>query len=583
MLRDLLTGKEADARAAERQARATLAANPDDGDALRLLGVALYRLGDIAEAERACMAAIMASLKLPLIAEAVDRLARGEYREAEALIRRRLAEQPEDALALTMMGDLTERLSIYDEAERYLRSGLELAPAFEDAQLKLGFVLLARDKTAEALAIFETLLARNPDNRAALKAQVRALVDTGEYARALAYHERLIALEPRLPTPFVAYGHTLKTLGRPREATEAYRHALALDPRCAEAWWALSNMKAGQLDQNDVATMEARLRETPPGPHRMYLHFALGKALEDSRDYAQSFHHYAAGNRERLALNPHHRKGVEHPVDRTIAQFDAAFLRDRVGAGTPARDPIFILGMPRAGSTLLEQILSSHPAIEGTAELPLIPTIVRTVVSERWRDVEARYPEVLATLALDEFAALGLRYLDGAARHRKTSRPFVIDKLPGNWMHIGLIHLMLPNATIIDARREPMACCFANFKQYFARGQSFAYDLGDVGHYYRQYVRLVDHFDMMLPGRVLRLQHEDLLENPEREVRRLLASIGLEFDPACLRFYENARPVRTPSAQQVRRPINRDAVDLWRNYEPWLGDLKQALGPLAPQ
>jgi len=566
----------------EQRARAVLAADPDNEDALRLLSRALYQLERPLEADGAAHAAIMVSVRKPINVAAIRHLTEGRLRDAEGLIRRRLSEQPEDALALMMMGDLTHRLSIYDQSEDFLRRSLAIAPAFEDARLKLVNVLHAQGRTEEALAILDALLDRDSGNLAALDTCIRIMGEIGEYDRTLKYHEMLLQVKPDEPRPLVGYANTLKTVGRSGEAIQAYRRAIALDPGCSEAWWALSNMKARQLGGEDIARMESIIDEGATDTQKMYLHFALGKAHEDSREYEASFRHYAAGNLQRLNQVPHDPEEIEEKVDRAIEFFDAGFFARHAGGGALQRDPIFIVGMPRAGSTLLEQILSSHSQIEGTAELPEIPAMVRRLLGDRWRDIGARYPDLLDGLSIEETKALGDHYLSGAAMHRKDNRPFFIDKLPINWLNAGFIRMILPNATIIDARREPMACCFANFKQHFARGQTFAYSLSDVGRYYSAYVRLMAHFDRVLPGKILRLQHEDLLDNPEAEIRRLLDGIGLPFEEGCLRFHENDRAVRTPSAEQVRKPLNRDAVDLWRNYKPWLDELKQALGPLAP-
>lgn len=528
------------------------------------------------------MAAVWASLRNPVLVRAIQHLEADRLGDAEGLIRQHLASQPEDALALTMMGDLADRLGIFDQAEGFLRRSIARAPGFDDARLKLAQVLKAQGKSEEAIAALDALLARDEDHLAGLKAKERIFAETGEYHRAIGVHERLLRLESGMPGPLLRQGNALRTIGKADQAVLAFRRAITIDPLCAEVWWSLSNMKSYRFSDEELGRMEALLPEARAEADRTYFHFALGKGYEDKRDYARSFEHYAAANRSRLSLVPHSRAELEQRIDEMLDFFSADFLAARAGSGAKAPDPIFILGMPRAGSTLVEQILSSHSAIEGTAELPDMPALVRRLVSDRWQDAGARYPHVLRDLDADALTALGERYLEDTRRHRKTDRPHFIDKLPMNWLQTGLIHLILPNATIIDARREPMACCFANFKQHFARGQTFAYSLADVGHYYRQYVRMMDHFDTALPGRVIRLQHEELLDDPEAAIRALLERMGLPFEEACLRFHENKRAVRTPSAEQVRRPLNRDAVDLWRSYEPWLGPLKQALGPLAP-
>ena len=306
--------------------------------------------------------------------------------------------------------------------------------------------------------------------------------------------------------------------------------------------------------------------------------FALGKALEDAGEWAGSFEHYQAGNalrRERLSYDAD--ETTAH-VARSKALFTPAFFAGRSGAGSPAPDPIFVIGLPRSGSTLVEQILSSHSKVEGTMELPDIASIARRLGGERREGEEPAYPGVLADLTPEQLKALGEEYLERTRIQRKTGRPLFIDKMPNNFAHIGLIHLILPNAKIVDVRRHPLACCFSGFKQHFARGQGFTYDLTDIGRYYADYAALMAHVDAVLPGRAHRVIYEQLVEDPETEIRRLLAYCGLEFEPACLSFHETARPVRTASSEQVRQPLYRDGLDQWRHYEPWLGPLKAALG-----
>jgi tetratricopeptide (TPR) repeat protein len=324
----------------------------------------------------------------------------------------------------------------------------------------------------------------------------------------------------------------------------------------------------------DIASIEAALALPKLSPDdRLQLHFALGKALEDAGDYKASFEHYAEGNRLRLAANPYDPQRTSARVDRAIALYTPEFLDRRRTWGCPAPDPIFVLGMPRSGSTVVEQILASHPLVEGTQELGDIQ-----MIAARIGDGAESYPEALAAFEPARFAELGEEYLSRSRAHRHTDRPFFIDKMPNNWLHAGFIRLILPNAKIIDTRRHPLACCFSNFKQHFARGQVFAYDLDHLGRYYADYVRLMDHFDAAAPGMIHRVWHEALLAEPEAQIRALLDFVGLPFDSACLRFHENQRPVRTASAEQVRRPINRDGVGQWRNYDEHLAPLRAALG-----
>lgn len=567
---------------AAEQAAEILRITPDQPDALSLHGAALRALGRIANAEAAEKAAIQASLRLPAIRSAAQALSAGRLAEAEGPLRSRLAQAPEDVIANVMLADIAARIGINEEAEKRLRHACALSPAYVDAQVSLAMVLFQQKRREECIAILDSAIAREPDHLRAAASKVTVLVQTGDYDDAAACYEALLQRVDTNPTVWMWYGHLLKTMGRQQEAIRAYRRATALAPDLAEGWWSLSNMKANQLGADDIAAMQHALDgAVGSDQQRIHLHFALGKAFEDAHQWAPSFDHYAAGNVLRLRGAAHDREGLAREVDRSIRLFDRHFFAARAGVGDPAPDPIFIIGMPRAGSTLIEQILSSHPQIEGTSELPDIPQLALGLIAERWRDGEVTYPAVIGSLPPEAFAELGRKYLLSAAHHRKTDRPFFIDKLPNNWLYIGFIHLILPNARIVDARRAAMACCFSNFKQHFARGQNFAYSLTDLGSYYRDYVRLTAHVDEILPGLVHRVQHENLLAEPESEIRRLLDYLGLPFDPDCLRFHENARPVRTPSSEQVRRPLNRDAVDLWRSYEPWLDELKTALGPLA--
>jgi hypothetical protein len=327
--------------------------------------------------------------------------------------------------------------------------------------------------------------------------------------------------------------------------------------------------------------MRARIEDRAVSePDRVHLHFALGKALEDAGDYAASFDQYAVGNSLHRARHSYDAEQNTARLRHLKSVFTPAFFAARAGSGDPSGKPIFIVGMPRSGSTLLEQILSSHSAVEGTTELPELITMARELRTLAESGDIGTYADVLATLPREALRELGARYLERTSVHRKTGRPHFIDKMPNNFLHVAMIHLALPNASIIDARRHPMACCFSNFKQHYARGQLFSYGLGDMGRFYCDYVDLMDHYDAVLPGRIHRVYYERVVDDTETEVRRLLENCGLPFEPACLRFFENERPVRTASSEQVRQPIYRDGIDQWRNYEPWLDPLKDALGPV---
>ncbi len=500
---------------------------------------------------------------------------------AEGILRPYLKQRPTDVKAIRMMAELAARIGRLVDSENLLRRALELAPGFTAARANLATILYKQNKAADAIAELERIEQEGAANLGHTSLKAAALGRIGGHDEALALYRQLLDARPDEPKLWMSFGHILKTVGEQAEGIAAYRRALEIQPTLGEAWWSLANLKTVKFDEDDVTAMENALLEAGSGKENLFhLHFALGKALEDSGDVEASFRHYAEGNRLRRSLLDYSATDNHRHVERSIALLTAEFFATRAGGGCRAPDPIFILGMPRAGSTLVEQILSSHSAVEGTAELPDIPAIARRLDERRQRGDESLYPECLADMAPSELAALGEEFLERASVQRFTDRPFFIDKLPNNWMHVGLIRLILPNAKIIDARRHPLACGFSNFKQHYARGQRFSYDLAEIGAYYRDYVMLMQHFDDVIPGAVHRVIHEELVDDPEKEVRRLLDFLSLPFESACLAFYENPRAVRTASSEQVRRPISRDGLEQWKAFEPWLDPLKQALGPL---
>ena len=486
-----------------------------------------------------------------------------------------------DVAAIRMLAEVAARLGRDDEALELLTRCLELAPGFHPARKNLAQVLNRGNRQPEALREIETLLAAEPAHPSYLNLKAVILGRIGDYAQAIGLYDQLLAAHPQHPQLWMSNGHALKTAGAQDRAIAAYRRAIELDPGSGEAYWSLANLKTVRFDADDIAAMRAQLQRSDLGDEpRLHFDFALGKALEDAGDYATSFRHYLAGNALRRTLVPYSADDNAGRGRAARRVYTREFFAEREGWGCAAPDPIFIVGMPRAGSTLVEQILSSHPAVEGTMELPEVISLAREL---RWRADSPQatsYHDVLAGIDAGEARELGERYLERTRIHRKRGAPLFIDKMPNNFAHIGLIRLALPNARIIDARRHPLACCLSGFKQHFARGQDFSYSLDDIGRYYRDYAELMAHLDQVLPGKVHRVIYEDMVADTESEVRRLLDYCGLPFDPACLRFFENPRAVRTASSEQVRRPIYRDGVDHWRHYEAWLGPLKQALGPL---
>lgn len=517
----------------------------------------------------------------PALLRAGVALVENDLPTAEGILRPYLMKRPTDVKAIRMMAELAARIGRLVDSENLLRRALELAPSFTAARANLATVLYKQNRAADAIAQLQQIESEGEANLGHASLKAAALGRIGGHEEALALYRQLLEARPDEPKLWLSYGHILKTVGEQAEGIAAYRRALSIEPTLGEAWWSLANLKTVRFDEADIAAMESALREGSIGKEdRFHLHFALGKALEDKGDAEASFHHYAEGNRLRRSLLDYSARDNHRHVERSTALFTSEFFAARDGGGCRAPDPIFILGMPRAGSTLVEQILASHPAIEGVAELPDMPAIARRLDVHKARGNASLYPECLADLDGEGLKALGEEYLERAGVQRFTDRPFFIDKLPNNWMHVGLIRLVLPNARIIDARRHPLACCFSNFKQHYARGQKFSYDLADLGHYYRNYVTLMRHFDAVLPRYVHRVIHEDLVDDPEKEVRRLLDFLQLPFDSACLAFYENPRAVRTASSEQVRRPISREGLEQWKMFEPWLDPLKEALGPV---
>ena len=561
------------------QAREILRASPRNADAYRLLGAALRRTGDAGEAERAELDAIAASVGDPALMRAAEALLDNDLPAAERLLRPRLAEKPTDVAAIRMMAELAGRLGRYPDAERLLRRALELAPGFAPARANLATVLYKQNRPAEAIAELDRLPKDDEGAAGQQNLKAAALGRIGSYEEAIGLYEQILASLPAQPRVWMSYGHALKTVGRQQDGIAAYRRGLAFAPELGELWWSLANLKTVRFTDEDLAAMIAALaRDGLGADDRLHLHFALGRAHEERGSHEPSFRHYDAGNRIRAAMIRFDVGEVEAFVASAKGLFTPDFFAERTG-GCAASDPIFILGMPRAGSTLIEQILASHPEVEGTMELPDIPALARRLGGGKPGAAGSDYPACLAGMDGAALRALGEEYLERTRIQRKTGRPCFIDKMPNNWAHAGLIRLILPNAKIVDARRHPLDCCFSNFKQHYARGQGFSYRLDDMGRYYAAYVELMRHLAEVMPDPPHLVVHERLLDDPEGEIERLLDHLGLPFDPACLRFHETERAVRTASSEQVRRPLSRAGLGQWRPYEAWLDPLKQALGP----
>jgi len=507
-------------------------------EAWRAIGEIRTVMGDAVGAEQAFAEHARALISDPRHLPIADALCANDPARAEGLARRHLAGSPSDAPAIRL---LTQ-------------------------------ALVRQQRPREALAELDALERVAPADLGSRAMRAACLMQVGDVAPAVVLYEVVLAEQPGQPGLWLSLGHALKTIGRREAAVAAYRRALDCAPGLGEAYWSLANLKTAPFTAQDVAAIRRRL--DAPGlsdDDRLHLHYALGKALEDARAFEESFSHYSRGARIRRRMNPYDAAANHDMSLRSQALYSAEFFASRADWGCDSPDPIFVVGLPRAGSSLVEQILASHPRVEGAGELNDIAMLAR--------DTGAPYPDGLPGLDRASAQAMGETYLARTQVYRRTDRPLFVDKMPNNFHHLGLIHLVLPRARIIDVRRGAMAACFAAYKHHFARGQAFSYDLADLGRYYRDYVDVMDHFDRVLPGRVHRLRYEVLVDDPEGEIRRLLAHCGLPFDPACLNFHQTARAVRTPSAEQVRRPIFRDALEQWRSYAPWLGPLRETLGP----
>ena len=551
--------------------------NPGWAQGWRLLADIKLFACDLDGAQRADDGWLRAIVQEPTLQGAAAALAEGRPADAEPALIAALQAAPHSTQTAHLLGEALARLNRLPEAERLLDACVRNAPRFDPARLAYAVVLERLGRGAQALPHVEALLARSPANLRLRIMKYALLCQTGDQRGGSEILKTLLAEIPDQPRAWIIYGHGLRTIGKIAESVAAFHRCLELDPAFAEAYWALANLKAYRFTEDEHTAMAALLeRPDLADEARAHLRFSLGSASEAAGRYARAFTHFAEGNRIEHARRGYAPDLMKGWVERSKALFTPAFFKAREGSGAHSPDPIFIVGLPRSGSTLVAQILSSHPAIESTRELDDIQMIADFVSGLK---AEA-YPDALAPLTRDDAAKLGRDYLERTRPLRRLGRSMFIDKAPWNFVHTGLIQLILPKARIIDVRRHPLSCCISVFKQHFAAGSGFSYDLTDLGRYYADYVALMAHYDAVLPGRVHRVFYEDLVQDTEAEVRKLLAYVGQPFDPACLRFFENPQAVPTPSSEQVRQPIFADAMDLWREYEPWLGPLKAALGPV---
>jgi predicted Zn-dependent protease len=552
---------------------------PNLAEGWRDLSRELTAEGDIHGADQAYARYSAVMPDAPWLIEPAAALRDNRPAAAEELLLRHLKFAPADVAAMRMLAGAVGRRESYAEAEDLLREALMLAPGYAAARYDLARLLLAQQKPTLVPPLIERLLTLDPRNADYRNLQASFLSFVSQHDRAIDIVASLLAEFPGRTEWWITYGDELRAAGRQQAGIDAYRRAIALTPTSGVAYWSLANLKTFRFEASEVDAMRTTLRRSDlTHDDRVTMEFALAKALEDDAQYAESFEHYSSGNLLRysvLSYNPARRGAHLHRSKEILTR---EFFAARADWGSTATDPIFIVGLPRSGSTLLEQILASHSDVEGTRELAEVADIARGLGGARGNMNPLQYVQSFHTLDADRAGALAQRYLNDTRVYRSGSRPRFIDKMPNNFFHIGLIQLMFPRASIIDARRHPLACCFSCFKQYFPLGQYFSYDAVQLGGYYRDYVELMAHFDAVLPGRVHRVRYEDVVTDLEGEVRKLLDYCGLPFETQCLRFYENRRVVQTASSEQVRRPIFSEGVDHWRHFEPWLGTLKEALG-----
>ena len=514
----------------------------------------------------------------PELVNVLDLVHENKLYKAELLCRDYLQKHRHHIEAMRLLAEIGVRMGIYDDAEFLLESCVEFAPDHVQARIDYVNILIRKTRFEKAHEQAKLLLEQEPGNPGFQSTLATTLVGLGRFEEGIALYREVLEAHPYRTELHVQAGHARKTVGLLDEAIRSYREAYRRRPDYGDAYWSLANTKTYKFTDEEIDGI--RRYADAPGvalTDRINLCFAGGKALEDLGEYGEAFACYEKGNGLKLRQTGYRIEKMEARVEAQVETCSGELFANRQDVGFDCRDPIFIVGLPRSGSTLLEQILASHSMVDGTMELHNILALAQKL---RGREPEktSRYPAILHELEQDFFRRFGEQYIEDTRVYRGEA-PLFIDKMPNNFLHIGLIRLILPNARVIDARRDPMACCFSCFKQLFGEGQEFTYGLQEVGRYYRAYVRLMDHWDRVIPGFVLRVMHEDVVDDLETQVRRILDFCGLPFEQACLNFHETERSVRTPSSEQVRQPIYRSGLEQWRNFEPWLDPLKEALGP----
>ena len=516
----------------------------------------------------------------PVLIAVTDLISQGKLVKAEQLCKAFMQKNPKHIEGMRLLADIAVRLGVLEDAEFLLESAVAFSPQSTKARMDFIKVLRKQQKYQEALAHAKILIQQDPQNPQFQSVFAVESMQSGDYETALATFDSILEILPEEPVTLTSRGNALKTQGKKDEAIESYRRAIKKYPAHGEAYYSLANLKLFSFTAKEIVAMESQ--EHNPGiSHmaRIYLDFALGKAYEDMGEFDKAFSYYERGNSFKRSQSRYKPEDITAEFHAQADVFSEGFIESNIDSGFKAADPIFIVGLPRSGSTLLEQILASHSQVDGTMELPNILSLAQKLRRGEILSGTSHYPSVLKTFDSETFSRFGETYISDTRVHRGNA-PFFIDKMPNNFRHIGLINLILPNAKIIDARRHPMGCCFSAFKQLFHEGQEFTYGLEQIGTYYKDYVELMDHWDKVFPGKVLRVQYEDVVADLDTQVRRILDYCGLEFEESCISFYETDRSVRTPSSEQVRQPIYQSGVEQWKNFEDYLDPLKDSLGPV---
>ncbi|WP_440958245.1 sulfotransferase [Oceanicaulis sp. LC35] len=560
--------------------RAAVRANPALHAAWSAQARILAAQGRTEDARMADLQAAQIKALPPALQAAMHHLHENRLLKAENLCRSWLTQHPKDVAGMRLLAEIGSRLGVLEDAEFLLESAVTFEPDNADLRVDYIRVLRKRQKFEKALEEAQALYDRDPKNPVFISQLAIERMQTGDYERAVELFDQVLERAPGDPATLTSRGHALKTWGRSEDAIASYQAACETDPAHGDAWYGLANLKTYRFSADERAVMQAEdARPGQPLQTRINLNFALGKAFEDEGDFASAFEHYRSGNALKTRQTRYTTDQIEREFEAQKIYCTPELFTPSAPKGDPSPDPIFIVGLPRAGSTLLEQILASHSQVDGTLELPNIISISHSLRGRQRASDKTRYPRILSELDGEALAKLGRRYLEETAIHRKGA-PFFTDKMPNNFRHIGLIKAILPNAKIIDARRHPMACCVSGFKQLFAEGQEFTYGLEEIGAYYRGYVDLMDHWDAVMPGQILRVIHEDVVADLETQVRRILDYCGLPFEAACVEFHKTRREVRTASSEQVRQPINTRGLEQWKAYDAWLDPLRDALGPV---